>query len=114
MTSGKRGEIGPEGPPGKIGKVGSQGEVGPRGIPGRRGPKGDVGGDSLHTCKWLPEYILGKFRLGEKCCYFFPKNGSGYKKDKDKIVSFTSHSGAHNATAVKASTSPKRVFRYQI
>ena len=107
-TSGVKGERGPIGPSGKEGSAGSQGEQ------GEKGERGSSGLEDL--CIWLPTFILQAFRNIESCCYFFPKDGSGFKKSGNDIVRLISHSSSPalldkqvDATAIKACTNTKSI-----
>ena len=83
-VSGLRGARGPVGP------VGPEGEEGPR---GPRGEKGDMGPSGLEElCKWLPDFTLRELQKTESCCYFFPRDGSGYEKSGSVIEKMLSHS----------------------
>ena len=81
---------GASGPPGPIGKKGDKGDPGIAGPPGERGTIGPSGINDL--CKWLPEFILQEFRKTESCSYHFPVDGSGFEREKGKIVKLISHS----------------------
>ena len=60
---------------------------------GKRGPAGEPGPSGIHDlCKWLPDFILQEFRKTESCSYHFPVDGSGFKREKGKIVKLISHS----------------------
>ena len=82
-----RGIKGDRGPMGATGATGAVGPVGEKGERGAMGPSG------LHDlCKWLPEFVLYEFRKTGSCSYYFPVDGSGFEKEKDKIVKLISHS----------------------
>lgn len=109
--AGSRGARGPIGPVGKSGPLGPQGDTGndgARGPSGHPGAKGDTGKDGARgpsgekgergtsgieeLCVWLPAFILQEFRKTESCSYFFPKDGSGFKKSAGVINKLISHS----------------------
>ena len=108
-SRGVRGETGPVGPPGPFGPPGPSGSPGRIGEQGKQGERGLSGLQEL--CIWLPAFILQTFRNTESCCYFFPKDGSGFKKSEHDIVKMVSHSSNPalldnriDATAIKACT----------
>ena len=75
---GSRGERGVDGLKCDVGPAGKQGERGPSGIE--------------ELCAWLPAFILHEFRNTESGSYFFPTDGSGFKKTGDVINTLISHS----------------------
>ena len=101
-----------EGVKGARGPIGPVGKEGPAGSKGEHGEKGDRGPSGLQElCIWLPAFILQAFRNVESCCYFFPKDGSGFKKSGNDIVKLISHSSNPalldhqvDATAIAACT----------
>ena len=88
-----RGKVGARGPPGLDGSIGPAGEKGEQGETGKTGERGAIGPSGLHDlCKWLPDFTLQEFRKTESCSYYFPVDGSGFKKEEGKIMKFISHS----------------------
>ena len=101
--TGEKGDIGKQGPIGDPGPKGDKGDPGERGADGKRGATGPSGGrgkrgrrgkPAIDLCTWLPTFVLEEFRRTEESCsYYFPKDGSGFKKNNEGgIEKFTSHS----------------------
>ena len=90
---GAKGDIGPQGIQGVMGPKGPKGARGVAGSTGEKGERGGIGPSGLHDlCKWLPDFVLHEFRKVESCSYHFPVDGSGFKREKGKIVKLISHS----------------------
>ena len=88
-----RGKVGARGPPGLDGSIGPAGAKGERGETGMTSERGAIGPSGLHDlCKWLPDFTLQEFRKTESCSYYFPVDGSGFKKENGNIVKLISHS----------------------
>ena len=88
--SGKDGSLGERGPVGLVGVAGKDGVRGPQGRTGQQGERGLPSTTDLSA--WIPDFILREFRKTESCSYFFPKDGSGFKKTIHGIEKLLSHS----------------------
>ena len=100
---GEKGEDGSRGPPGTTGRDGSQGEP---------GTKGKDGKDGFDVCKWLSKFTLKQFRIDEEetCLLITDPDVDLKRSDRGKYIQWISRSiMKKNATAVKASTSCRKI-----